>query len=313
MFEQHMDGNYKWLHRHWSWLRPSLTSLLLIMVVVGVMFGSAVLSPSQKPRAYAAVDPNGDVTWYISDGASGYIQMINDIRTRVRARYIYNSTEEAKELDTTKNQFFHLNIHTDRSSSAGYVSIRMREDNLYVVGWSTSTQDYYTFPNDGTLPGASRNINLPYGADYTSLERAGGSRLGMAMGQASFVNSANTLANPGGTVTGSSSQGYNVGFNAAQNRAVAQGILTLVQGISEAARFPHISGGIRDSFGSPSSFKIDTKAIVFENNWSTLGNNLATGLTTANVPAFENGGVSLRTLADYGLALAIILYHSQIK
>jgi hypothetical protein len=311
MFKQHDGSNQKMFRDRPRWLVTSLTSLLLIMVAVAVIVGPKLLSLSPTPKAHAAVDGNGDVSWYLSSGSGGYIQMINDIRTRVRSSYVYGSTEYAQ----ANVGFFHINIFQNQDSPSASISIRMETDNLYVVGWSDPTGNYYRFPGGSAFPSASRQVDLPWGENYSALEKVGGDRLKMAMGSHNFDNAVQTLSNPKGKLTQVNRDNYKVSFSSAQNGVVASAVLTLIQGIAEAARFPHISGGIRDGWSRLTPFTIDSKSIVLENNWQVLGNNLVTGVNNQNMsppsppPSFDVNGVILNTLVQYGLALAIILYH----
>jgi hypothetical protein len=225
------------------------------------------------PQAFAADDGN-DVNWLTSDGAAGYNKMINAVRQRATGGRVLR--EGVLETDPNSTDFFTVNVGQvpgivgDVTVPAFRLIVRQRD--LFVLGWVNGDPDdqetvFFLQGDDNGYRGSSGEatlVNLPFGGNYTDLERVGRARVGTALNSAAWVNAERTLNTAAATTS---------------SRDLAQALTMYIMGVAEGARFDTLQNAFAPSFnGNGDSHTVTEVDAELMNNWSNASQQLLDNL-----------------------------------
>jgi hypothetical protein len=218
---------------------------------------------------------DGNPTFYLdgANGATNYVNFINEIRARVSdnrgsmvpgttSAYQVNHTVDISTRDSA--DFLRVDVHA--MGSPHYVRLQLRRSDLYIVGWWGADGVYrYLGPQDHSGPSRRDGTGGPrsaatrpagFGDNYTELEnRAGQSRVGLAINPWTVNGAVLYLREANNT------------------QRMAQGVLQMTQWISEAARFRPMRDEITQVMnGNGNYFRVPREYADQENHWGALSN-----------------------------------------
>ena len=274
----------------------------------------ALLSPLGAAKAFA-IDDARDVTWDISQGRSGYAQMIKDVRGRVEQQAIYGSGSSGTvyTTDTNAQDYFLVNVFDGPNLLTRLV---LNAHNLYVQGYYNPNDSTYHYTATADLrdarwlPSTSANpqiaVQLPFSGNYAGTTRtpdgttaqgltnfSGNSKTSPIFATRYARDNANTLADTN---------------QADSNRAGA--LLWFVEAVAEGARFNAISDRIINGWNDDWGYSFDWADDGLTTNWQAIGDNFQQRLQNQNVqPTASIGRYNFQTLANTAAIYFLMLLY----
>ncbi|KAF5387219.1 hypothetical protein D9757_006834 [Collybiopsis confluens] len=212
------------------------------------------------------------------DGAFAYEEFINDLRTRLQ---VGQPIRNVPVLAVDGNiDFFDVDLtYTDDDSNTTHtVHVRLRTDNLYLIGYRPGNSDtWFELANEGVgtilinEPRMTTRV-LPFGENYRDLARYADvpSRLQTLRLSASQIAQAITT----------------LAANTASDRDKARAILTLIIALAEAPRFRYVSDFVSRSWLSEQELGENLAALL--RAWSDLSSAVQRAQNPGQVFVFLN-------------------------
>lgn len=266
--------------------RPSRTTIATVGAVLLALF-LALLSPLGAAKAFA-INDSRDITWDISQGKSGYQQMIKDVRGRVHERAIYGNGSPGTVYTTESNtgDYFLVNVFDGPNLLTRLV---LNAHNLYVQGYynpndrtyrytaTADLQDTRWLPSTSAAPPVA--VRLPFTGNYSGSTDLPDGTKGVK-GLTDFSGSSKTdpmfatrYARDNARVLADTNQSD-------ANRAGA--ILWFVEAVAESARFNAISDRIIAGWNDDWGYRFDWSDDALTTNWTSIGDNFQRRLNNPN-------------------------------
>ncbi|WP_217210933.1 ribosome-inactivating family protein [Streptomyces sp. AC550_RSS872] len=287
--------------------RPSRTTIATAGAVL-LALCLALLSPLGAAKAFA-IDDARDVTWDISQGKSGYQQMIKDVRNRVRGGAIYGngSGTTVYATESATDDYFLVNVFDGPNMLTRLV---LNAHNLYVQGYYNPNDRTYRYTADADLrnanwlPSTSTNpsiaMELPFSGNYA----------GNNGGKPGLTNfSGQTRTTPTFSTDWARVNAQQLADTNTSDSIRAGSLLWFVEAVAEGARFNAISDRIIAAWGDRQGYKFDESDVGLVTNWQAIGDRFQQRLNRQNVaPPDPIGRYSFQTAANTAAIFFLMVF-----
>ncbi|KAF5356651.1 hypothetical protein D9757_012864 [Collybiopsis confluens] len=213
------------------------------------------------------------------DGAYNYEELIKDLRNRLRVPGQDVLGVPVLPADGLNMDFFDVVLtYTDDSTVNHTIHVRLRTDNLYLVGYRPDNSDtWFEVGNEGTgtvLINEPRRTTevLPFGANYRGLQNyADQAMRDLPLNFYQIANAIQTLAE-----------------NTATAKNKARAVLTLIVILAEATRFTRISDFVSGYWLSDQAEKLGINYEALLRVWSLLSSAIQRAQNAGQVFTFQN-------------------------
>ncbi|MDC0770479.1 ribosome-inactivating family protein [Streptomyces sp. HD] len=267
----------------------------------------ALLSPIGAAKAFA-IDDERDVTWDISQGKSGYQQMIKDVRNRVHQQAIYGAGSAGTVYATgSSTDYFLVNVFDGPNLQTRLV---VNAHSLYVQGYYNPNDRTYRYTSDADLrdvnwmPSTSANpaiaMPLPFSGNYAG---SNGGRPGLT----NYSGQGRTW--PIFSTDSARSIAQQLANTNSADSARAGALLWFVEAVAEGARFNAISSRITAGWGDWQGYHFDADDVGLITNWQSISDDFQRRLQGQNVaPPAPIGRYDFSTLANTAAIFFLMMW-----